>query len=271
MDQPPFGHPGQSAGQPYSGQPFPQYGKPRQGQSRSAPAQQLQQPQYQYGQPQQNYPYGSMQPPLQPVSTRGPKILTFVGGGILAIAIISLVFAIIGFVSLLPTGVVDNEGKPGPDAVLSIENLERASVDSAGGVSYALWEVTYGNGDDPVLSRSAVEVTGPGGDAVLVRSPSVSSNLNVQGVRTQTLAEFSASEPGAYLIIITPSAGANVDNLARVIVTEAAEFEGFFASIFGTTMLMVVGIGVGIMGFVLTLAGIIWWVMARNRNKRLLA
>lgn len=204
------------------------------------------------------------------MSTRGPKILTFVGGGVLTLAIVALVLAIIGLVSLLPTGIVDSRGEPGSDALLSIENTETALLNSVGDVTYALWEVTYDHGVS-ILSPSEVEVTGPDGEDVLVRSASVSSQSTVNGVQSRTFGEFSVSEPGDYLITITPGADTNVDGFERVIVTYTTGFEGFFAGVLGTTALMIMGIGGGIVGFGLTIAGIIWWVTARNRNKRLAA
>ncbi len=232
------------------------------------PGQRQQQLGHPENQPQPGFPYPPLQQPNRPMSTRGPKILTFVGGGVLTLAIVALVLAIIGLVSLVPTGIVDSRGEPGADSLLSLETTEPALLDSVGDVTYNLWEVTFGVS---IMSPSDVEVTGPDGEDVLVRNPSVSSHSTVNGVQSRTFGEFSAAEPGAYLVTITPVGGARADGFERVIVSYAAGFEGFFADVLGTTALMIMGIGGGIVGFGLTIAGIIWWGVARNRNRRIAA
>lgn len=192
--------------------------------------------------------------------------MTFIGGGVLLVGVVSLVFAIIGFISILPTGIIDRHGEPGPDALLSIDGVEPASLNSAGGVSYALWQVTKHH-HDRSLSLADVQVTGPGGDLVPVRSPSVSAHSNVNGVQSHTFGEFHATQPGEYRVVV--SAGTNVDSHGRVIVAETSGFASFFSGVFGTTMLMITGIGGLILGFALTLAGAIWWRTASTHNRRL--
>lgn len=263
QNQPPLPHAEGQNPQPYPEGLNPQPTQPGQGQSHQG--QQLGSP---YGQPQPGNPNPPLQRSLRPMSTRGPKNMTFIGGGILVIGIVALVLAIVGLVSVLPTGIIDGQGKPGSDALLSIEGPEPVSLDSSGGSSYTLWEVADHSAQG-ALSSSAVGVTGPDGEAVPARPPSVSAYNNRNGIYSQAFGEFRTSEPGAYLITVEALGGTDLGGVERVIVAEATGFGGLFAGVFSTVVLMIVGIGGGIVGFGLTVAGIIWWVTANNRNKRL--
>lgn len=137
--------------------------------------------------------------------------MTFIGGGLLVVGVVLLVFAIIGLISILPTGIIGRRGEPGPDALLSIDGAEPASLDSAGGVSYALRQVTEHH-HDRSLGPADVQVTGPGGELVPVRSPSVSAHSNANGVQSHAFGAFHATQPGDYRVVV--STGTDVDEPA---------------------------------------------------------
>lgn len=203
--------------------------------------------------------------PTGPRSTRGAKVLTFSGAFLLLLTVVVAVLVARVFVGVLPTGVVTSGGEPGPAVV--------ASVDAPGAVEveleadrYAVYLAQPSTGsDDPedaVGLAGDLLVTGVDGTVVDASgSTHVSMSTGRGGVSAHTVASFTITEPGTYEVIVPPTTDGSP---ATVLLTPDQDFAPFFAGIFGSVLGVFVAIGLGILGFLMTAGGIVWWVLARR-------
>lgn len=204
-------------------------------------------------------------PPQRPASTRGAKILTFTGGGVLVLGIIALVAAFGILMSAVPTGIVTGSGNPGDDVLVDLAVPGTTEIEATAGSEYSLWTVSERSGSAQT-KRQDIEVRDPEGKSVLLTGPSVTGTNTRNHFTARSLANFTAPTSGTYEIV---ASGTDLNASGeRIFVSQAQEFSSFFAGIFGFIGLMFIGVGGGIVGFGMTLGGIIWWVVASNKKKR---
>lgn len=219
--------------------------------------------------PQPPHPHQHAQPlsyPGQrPVSTKGAKILTFSGIGVLVIGVIALVAAIMMLFSIVPSGLLTSSGAPGSETIANTDVPGSTSITSQGNTAYTVWAVSDEGGRFST-TRKDVEVRGPDGQVVALRTPSVSASSSVNSFRTEAFGEFQATAAGTYEITVSAATTTNAEE--RVFVTEAMQFGSFITGLFGTVGLMFLGIGGLIVGFGIALGGTIWWITANNKKKR---
>jgi hypothetical protein len=213
-----------------------------------------------YGAP----PYGAPQYGAPPARKRkGPRILTFVGAGILVVGVVVGIFGVVGLAQnasgFIPTGIVAEDGGQGPDALAFTEVPGTASfeVTSAGG--YLLYEVSSSAAGQ--LGASDVAVTGPDGPVdASVSGTSQQAELNGRNLRV--LGAFTADQPGTYEIEVAPAA--QVQDVAVAVGTPITDdaMEGLGAG----ALTALAGFVLGGLGFLLLLAGVIWWAVAGSRR-----
>ncbi|MBO1752838.1 hypothetical protein J4G33_13575 [Actinotalea sp. BY-33] len=195
-------------------------------------------------------------------SLRGPKILTFSGVAALVLSIAAGVVAAVMFLGLLPTGVLSSNGGDGPDAVGSVEAPGTMEVDLEADLAYAFY-LARDAGMSNARLESRPEVTGPDGEEVHVSSaPSVSGNIGRGGTRAATVGGFRADTSGTYTVDVPPALFAG--DGARVILVEDQEVMPFVTGIFGTVVLVLVAVALGILALGLLAGGIVWWVVRRR-------
>lgn len=214
-------------------------------------------------------------PPRKPVSTKGPKILTFCGVFVLLLGIVGMVFAITSMVSKLPTNVITSQGHGGSAAIAGLKASQEIEFSSPGGMVYDVWEVQSLDHEQFGLTRVNVTVTAPDGDEVIVTSPQVTGNTTIQNFKARTFASFPARQSGSYTIVITPGPGwkgpaeTDASGAAPVdaVLTQGSEIGSFVTGIFTS----IGGIFVGILGLLLgcglTIGGAVWWAIMSGRRK----
>ena len=227
-------------------------------------------------------------PPIRaprPLTLRGPKILTFSGITVLVVGLIAIAGAIVMLVGALPTNVMTRSGAPGPDAVASSAIGSVMAVETKTGQTYLeLWEVQPAQADVKanssagstrdgfMLRSSAVTVLTPQGESLSVSGSQSGGSLRIGDFEAKAFASFWAESPGTYEITFDPPAGylaptsiAGGSHPSDVIVAESSGTASFFLGIFGSIGLVFIGIGGLVLGILLTIPGIIWWVTRRKR------
>lgn len=197
-------------------------------------------------------------------STRGPKILTWVGVGLLVAALAVVVLVVRLFLSVLPTGIVSADGAPGPDAVGGTAVPGTATLSLRADTTYAVY-LAHPSGVSVQLSDEVV-VTGPDGQpAGPAATPSGTTTSN--GVTARDISAFRTGAAGDYTIAAPELEDPDTTGWATIIVTESDDIPGFIGGVFGTIAGVFVAIGLGISGLTVTIIGAIWWY-TRRQNQR---
>lgn len=209
------------------------------------------------------------QPPAQPArrqfSTRGPKILTFIGIGVLVLGITGIAMSIYVMVSLVPSGIMSLAGHPGSAVVASTEVPGETTVEGTAGSPYTLWIASETS--TPVqTTRADIEILDETGKQIDLRGPSVSGTRTYQSHSAQSLATFTAPTTGTYTVKVTRAPGIDTDE--SIFIAPASGFGSFFTGVFGSVGLMLFGIFSLIIGGGLGAGGGIWWGTTVSSRKK---
>lgn len=176
--------------------------------------------------------YGSAAAPQK--KSKGPKILMILGGIILLLSIIiGTILTVIGVGST--AGSIDGlEELPGGSGTITVEAGDQLQLYAPEGATGVTCTVMTPDGSEP----------GPGTNQ--------SSTTTKNGVTWVSFASFEATTAGDYDI--------SCDS-PQVAVGPPLSLGGIFGAIGGVLL----GIGGGILGFLLLLAGLIWWLVTRKK------
>lgn len=204
-------------------------------------------------------------PTPAPRSTRGAKVLTFSGAFVLLLTIAVGIGVARVFVGVLPVGVLASDGGPGPETVASLDAPGAVEVElDADRYAVYVAQPTDGRGadDDPVGLASDLLVADPDGAVVDTSGGThVSSTTGRGGVTAHTVASFTITEPGTYQVVAPATEDGSP---ATVLIAPDQDFAPFFAGIFGSILGVFLAIGLGLIGGLMLVGGIVWWVLARR-------
>lgn len=186
----------------------------------------------------------------------GAKALTWIGAVLLALGVGAGVFGGIGFVGLLPTGLIGAGGQPGEEALAGGDVPGSAVVNAEQGDVIVIWEVAP-SGSTYVMTRDDVQVSSPLDD-VHVAAAEISGSTESGGYRAHTVAQFVAHETGEYTVEVGGSAD-------KFILAEGERLPGFMSGIFSAIALWFAAIALSVTGFALLLAGVIWGMVRARR------
>lgn len=207
----------------------------------------------------QAYP-APYQPPPKPRKT-GPKILTFSGVAVLVAGVIAGIVGIAGaaggIADLVPTDLVTAEGAAGSDALAVGPTTEPLAFDVADEGAYLVFEVSQNS--SAVVPVSAVTVDGPTGP-VSVEPSTESGQLSSNGWSVFPVGVLVPVESGAHTLSVEPDAAADGVSLAVSAPIDAESFAGLG----GSGIAILLGFLAGGLGFLILIAGIIWWAVAKK-------
>lgn len=179
-------------------------------------------------------PYGpgdGVMPPRNPRSTRGPKILTFVGLGVLAVGVVAIILAAVSI------------GRFVQDADFRSVGPAGTQIQAEAGEEWAL----YASGSEtPQSDTQACGVVGPDGAEVRLTAPGTDVTVN-DYARGHT---FTTDQAGTYTVTCNGSAYVGSD------------LSG--GDVFAAAGGIILGVLGSIVGFVLAIIGVIWWIARRN-------
>ncbi|MGC5615339.1 hypothetical protein [Georgenia sp. Z1491] len=216
---------------PQGGQPQRGYGAPQGGYGA---------PQGGYGSPQGGYgqapgnPYAQgdgVMPGRQQKSTTGPKVVTFIGIGLIVLAIAGVVFGISRIGSLVSDADFETVGAGG------------AQIEAEAGEEWALYA---SDGGSPEARTQSCEVVGPDGASVPLSTTGTDISVNEYELGHR----FTTPQAGTYSVTCDQSAFVGHNIGAGEI---AAPIVGLVGGILG-----------GILGVVMTIIGAIWWISRRT-------
>lgn len=190
----------------------------------------------------------------------GAKALTWVGATIVFIAVVCGAFGAWSFVGILPTSIIDGEGRAGEEARGELEIPGSVEIRVDAGERIAFWEVVPVS-ESFALDGSAVTVTGPGGE-VAVGHDAPSGSIENADHQARTFGQFRAAEAGTYTVEVDSTATGE----RSVVLAQGSSIPEFALGVFSTVTLWFLAIGGAMLGGALLLAGIIWgMVRARTR------
>lgn len=225
-------------GQPYAGQPYPAQPYPG--------------------------PYGPYPPaPRGPARTSlvGPVVLTGIGAVLLVVTAVIAVLVVRTFLSIVPLGVLDTSGDPGSAALASSSVPGTTTVDLEPGY-YHLYLVVPSDEHDASLVGTA-ELAGPDGTTILADLAGMSGTASMGSSRATLVAGFRVLDAGEHTLTVPDATTSD----AQVVLVEGPDFAGFVSGVFGTVGGVFLAIVLGVVGFGLTVGGVIWWVV-RGRTRR---
>jgi hypothetical protein len=207
----------------------------------------------------QAYP-GPYSPAPKPRKT-GPKILTFSGVAVLVAGVIAGIVGVAGaaggIADLLPTDLVTTEGTAGSDALAFGPSTEPLTFDVQEEGAYLVFEVSQG--ETARLPVSAVTAEGPSGP-VSVEPADQSGSLSTNDWSVFSVGVLVPAETGSHTLLVDESVAADDVSLAVSAPLNADSVAG----IGGSGIVILIGFLVGGLGFVLLIAGIIWWAVAKK-------
>lgn len=239
----PYGTPdgqgyGAPAGQPYGGSASQPYGTPGA-------------PQYGAAAPQ---PYGASAwqqaaPPIR--RTRGAKILTFLGVGT---GVIALALLVVGFGQI--TSAVASSSDQIAGTIVTVPSPGSRDAELAAGSTYEIWA-----NRSETFSASVVDVvvTDPSGADVVLSEAITAPNLSDLGI--EPVGRFTATEAGTYTLIV----GEGADEVA---LTSAGALDDLVSTLTSAGLLLIGGFVLGALGFLMVLAGAIWWGVTASSNRK---
>ena len=196
----------------------------------------------------------------RPVSTTGPKWMTFIGVGLLALALVAAVVTVVAFVRVLPFGVVKSDGTPGDDVVLALDVGQTGQVSLDADTLYTIWAVTDGR-----LIPDPPSVTGLDGDDVKVATSSVSSSASSGRYEAVARWEFTTDGAGTYTVTAQPVIVNGTYGMFAV--TEGTSVGSLVGGVGVTVVGMIVAIGSGLVGLPMAIGGGIWWGSRRKQRR----
>ncbi|MCL2092395.1 MAG: hypothetical protein FWH11_14540 [Micrococcales bacterium] len=207
-------------------------------------------PQPGYSQPAYPPPGYSTRPPK--TSTTGAKVLTFIGIASLVLGVAGVVVGA-AFIAKLQA-ITDGSGS---GVVGRIDSDQTVTVDLDANKRYAVWIVS--SSDSTTYSHDPV-VTSPDGRDIDVTPVSSTTTGSTGGTSVTSGWIFSTAEAGDHEISAPDLSS------GHLVVTS----EDLIIQVGIGVVLLVVGIGIGFCGLVLTLVGAIWWA-SRKKKARALA
>ncbi len=248
----PTPQPGYSPPQPGYSPPQPGYSPPQD----AGPPAYSAQPGYS---PQPGYPPPGYSPqpaysaPPPKTSTGAAKVLTFTGIAGLILGAVGVVVGILFMVQPIKA-ITDGSG----DGVIGrVGSGETITVDLSANKSYAVWIVSSTDGGtysgDPI-------VTDPDGDQISVSSTTSSRSGSAGGTSATSGWTFTSKAAGTYEISAPHLSSGDLVLTSEDLIIKVG---------IGAIML-IIGIGIGVVGFGLTLGGAIWWG-SRKKKARALA
>ena len=207
----------------------------------------------------QAYPVQYQQAP-RPRKT-GPKILTFSGVAVLVAGVIAGIVGVAGaaggIADLLPTDLVTAEGTAGSDALALGPSTVPLTFDAQDEGAYLVFEVSQS--ESARLPVSAVTAEGPSGP-VRVEPSDQSGRLSSNGWSVFPVGVLVPSGAGSHTLLVDASVAADDVSLAVSTPLNADSVAG----IGGSGIVLLIGFLVGGLGFLLLIAGIIWWAVAKK-------
>lgn len=191
----------------------------------------------------------------------GPKVLTFTGAAVLVAGLVAGIVGVVGaaggIADLLPTDLVTTEGTAGSDAIALETSAEPLTFDASGDGAYLVFEVSQ----DPSarLSPSAVTAEGPTGP-VAIEASEQRGALPTNGWSVFPVGVLVPQEAGPHTLVVDESVASPDVGLAVSGPLNADSVAG----IGGNGLLVLVSFLVGGLGFLLLIAGIIWWALAKK-------
>jgi hypothetical protein len=209
--------------------------------------------------PAQGYP-APYQPPPRPRKT-GPKILTFTGLAVLVAGVIAGVVGVAGaaggIADLLPSDLVTTEGTAGSDALALGSSTTPVTFDVQEEAAYLVYEVS--DGASARLPISAVTAEGPNGP-LSITPPDQVGMVPVNGWSVFPVGVLVSDGIGSYTVAVDPQLAADDVSIAVGGPLNADSVAG----IGGSGLVFLIGFLVGGLGFLLLIAGIIWWAVAKR-------
>jgi hypothetical protein len=207
----------------------------------------------------QGYPT-PYQPAPKPRKT-GPKILTFSGVAVLVAGVIAGIVGVVGaaggIADLVPTDLVTTEGSAGSDALALGPSTEPLTFDVQDEGAYLVYEVSQG--ESARLPVSAVTAEGPSGP-LSITPPDQVGMLPINGWSVFPVGVLVPSGSGSHTLLVDESVAADDVSLA---VNGPLNVDSV-AGIGGSGLVILLGFLVGGLGFLLLIAGIIWWAVAKK-------
>ena len=205
------------------------------------------------------YPVPNQQPP-RPRRT-GPKILTFTGLAVLVAGVIAGVVGVAGaaggIADLLPSDLVTTEGTAGSDALALGPSTTPVTFDVQEEAAYLVYEVS--DGASARLPISAVTAEGPNGP-LSITPPDQVGLVPVNGWSVFPVGVLVSDGTGSYTVTVDPQLAADDVSIAVGGPLNADSVAG----IGGSGLVILIGFLVGGLGFLLLIAGIIWWAVAKR-------
>ncbi|MBL0888294.1 hypothetical protein [Myceligenerans indicum] len=193
----------------------------------------------------------------------GPKVLTFSGVAILLIAVAAGLVAAMLFVRVVPAGLVTASGQPGPKALAAVSVPGSVTVHLPEDGVYAVWEV----GPDPTsqgMSAQDVTVVDAAGATIGVDPPPMSGSVDAGGLHGRLLAQFEGEAGVALLLAGDPG----VPDGTYLVLARGQELPGFAGTLGATVAAWFVAVGGGMLGVLMIVGGIVWWVLRRQGTGR---
>lgn len=193
---------------------------------------------------------------------RGPRILVGVGVALVVLGLVALVLGIVSFTRTLPLGILDGDGEPGPDTIASAEAPGEISITLAAEEPVTIWATSIDRGQGPSWT---VEVRSADG-APQRTTTGVSATTQRAGVRAVSVADFTPSVAGTYLISL--EATETMGPIGHLLVTEAVPVPTFATLLLTGIGLVFVAAALGSLGVTLGIAGAVWWIVSANKDRR---
>lgn len=191
----------------------------------------------------------------------GPKILTFAGLAVLVAGVIGGAVGITGaaggIADLMPTDLVTTEGTAGSDALALGPSTAPVTFDVQEEAAYIVYEVS--DGASARLPISAVTAEGPNGP-LSITPPDQVSAVPVNGWSVFPVGVLVTDGTGTYTLAVDPRLAADDVSIAVGGALNADSVSGIGSS----GIILLVGFLAGGLGFLLLLAGIIWWAVAKK-------
>jgi hypothetical protein len=207
----------------------------------------------------QGYPPQYQQAP-RPRKT-GPKILTFTGLAVLVAGVIAGAVGITGaaggIADLMPTDLVTTEGTAGSDALALGPSTTPLTFDVPEEGAFIVYEVS--DSASARLPISSVTAEGPDGPLGITPPDQVSS-VPVNGWSVFPVGVLVPEVTGSHTLVVDPQLAADDVSIAVSGPLNADSVAG----IGGSGLVLLVGFLVGGLGFLLLIAGIIWWAVAKK-------
>lgn len=201
-----------------------------------------------------------LRPPAPAAGRTGAGPVALLVSGAVAL-VLAVVVAVLGgrlLLSTLPLGVLDAQGRPGPDVVAEAPAPGTAEVTLAADTTYTvlLRSLPRGAGLDGDLAA-----TGPDGTDVRVRRSSISLETTRGGQQARAVAELTTGEAGVHVLVVPAPTDASP---ASVLLVESTGAGALLGGVLGTVASVLAALTLGALGIGLVVGGLIWRQVRRR-------